>query len=108
MLIIPTLNERDNIATLVSRIRASAGPEPILFVDDGSPDGAADEVARLRQQDAHIHLLRRKNKRGYASACRDGMRKVPAGKLSDRLIQAAADLSHPPEALPQMLNFHTM
>lgn len=103
MMIIPTLNERDNIAVLVSRIRASAGAEPILFVDDGSPDGTADEVLRLRQQDPNVHLLQRVNKRGYASACRDGMRKVLAENLSDHLIQSDADLSHPPEALPLML-----
>jgi len=103
MMIIPTLNERDNIAILVSRIRASAGPEPILFVDDGSPDGTADEVERLQKQDSNIHLLRRSNKRGYASACRDGMRKVLRENLSDHVIQSDADLSHPPEALPMML-----
>jgi hypothetical protein len=33
---------------------------------------------------------------------------VLAEKLLDRVIQADADLSHPPEALPQMLNFHIM
>ena len=103
MMIIPTLNERDNIAVLVSRVRASAGAEPILFVDDGSPDGTASEVLRLRQQDPNVHLLQRLNKRGYASACRDGMRKVLAENLSDHLIQSDADLSHPPEALPLML-----
>ena len=103
MLIIPTLNERDNIAALVSRVRASAGPEPILFVDDNSPDGTADEIARLQEHDAGIHLLRRKNQRGYASACRDGMTKVLGERLSDYVIQADADLSHPFEALPRMI-----
>ena len=37
MLIIPTYNERENIAALVARIRNAAGPEPIFFVDDNSP-----------------------------------------------------------------------
>jgi dolichol-phosphate mannosyltransferase len=103
MLIIPTLNERENIATLVARVRASAGAQAILFVDDGSPDGTADEVARLQKDDSQIHLLRRVNKRGYASACRDGMRRILHENLDDIVIQADADLSHPPEALPIML-----
>ena len=103
MMIIPTLNERDNIAILVARVRASAGAEPVLFVDDGSPDGTAEEVARIQRQDPDVHLLRRVNQRGYASACRDGMRKVLSENLSDHLIQSDADLSHPPEALPTML-----
>jgi hypothetical protein len=34
MLIIPTYNERENIAALAARIRKAAGPEPIFFVDD--------------------------------------------------------------------------
>jgi dolichol-phosphate mannosyltransferase len=59
MLIIPTYNERDNIATLVSRIRGAAGNEPILFVDDNSPDGTADEIRRIQATDANIHLLAR-------------------------------------------------
>ena len=53
MLIIPTYNERDNIATLVSRIRSAAGSEPILFVDDNSPDGTADEIRRIQATDSH-------------------------------------------------------
>ena len=104
MLIIPTLNERKNIAALVSRVRASVGPEPILFVDDGSPDGTADEIASLQEHDTGIHLLRRKGQRGYAAACRDGMNEVLRERLSDYVIQVDADLSHPPEALPLMIH----
>ena len=57
MLIIPTYNERDNIALLVTRIRSAVATEPILFVDDNSPDGTADEIRRLQDHDAHIHLV---------------------------------------------------
>ena len=62
MLIIPTYNERENIATLVARIRKAAGPEPIFFVDDNSPDGTAGEIRRLQQQDSNIHILVRPGK----------------------------------------------
>ena len=60
-------------------------------------------MERLQNRDPDIHLLRRRNQRGYASACLDGMRKVLAENLSEHLIQSDADLSHPPEALPTML-----
>ena len=63
MLIIPTYNERDNIATLVGRIRNAAGNEPILFVDDNSPDGTADEIRRMQATDPNIHLLARPGQR---------------------------------------------
>ena len=103
MLIIPTYNERDNIASLVSRIRNAVGDEPIFFVDDNSPDGTADEIRRLQQQDANVHLMARPGKGGYGSACRDAMKKILQENLADYVIQSDADLSHPPELLPHML-----
>ncbi len=103
MLIIPTYNERDNIATLVGRIRSAAGNEPILFIDDNSPDGTADEIRRLQAGDPYIQLLARPGKGGFGSACRDGMKKVLRENLDSYMIQMDADLSHPPESLPQMI-----
>jgi dolichol-phosphate mannosyltransferase len=103
MLIIPTYNERANIATLVGRIRKAAGNEPILFVDDNSPDGTADEIRRIEASDGTIHLLARPGKSGYGSACRDGIKKVLHENLADYVIQSDADLSHPPELLPTMI-----
>jgi dolichol-phosphate mannosyltransferase len=103
MLIVPTYNERDNIATLVGRVRAAAGNEPILFVDDNSPDGTADEIRRIQAGDFNVHLLARPGKGGYGSACRDAMKKVLRENLADYVIQSDADLSHPPELLPRMI-----
>jgi len=103
MLIIPTYNERLNISTLVGRIRKAAGNEPILFVDDNSPDGTADEIRRVQANDSSIHLLPRPGKGGYGSACRDGIKKVLRENLADYVIQSDADLSHPPELLPTMI-----
>jgi len=103
MLSIPTYNERDNIATLVSRIRGAVGNEPILFIDDNSPDGTAEEIRRIQASDPNIHLLARPGKAGFGSACRDAMKKTLRENLADYLIQMDADLSHPPELLPTMI-----
>jgi dolichol-phosphate mannosyltransferase len=103
MLVIPTYNECDNIASLVTRIRNAAGAEPILFVDDNSPDGTAAEIRRLQDHDSDIHLLARPSKAGFSSACRDGMKKILQGNLALYLILMDADLSHPPESLPRMI-----
>jgi dolichol-phosphate mannosyltransferase len=103
MLIVPTYNERENIAPLVMRVRKAAMHEAILFVDDSSPDGTAKEIRRLQSSDPLVHLLARAGKDGYGSACREAMKKVLQENLDDHLIQFDADLSHPPEMLPKML-----
>ena len=103
MLIIPTYNERGNIAVLVARIRKAVGNEPIFFVDDNSPDGTADEIRRLQASDEHIHLMARPGKGGYGSACRDAMKEILRNDLASYVIQSDADLSHPPELLPRMI-----
>ena len=103
MLIVPTYNEEDNIATLVARVRLAAGCEPIFFVDDNSPDGTAERIREVQQVDPHVHLMLRPGKGGYGSACRDAMKKILAENLADYIIQLDADLSHPPELLPRMI-----
>ena len=103
MLIIPTYNERDNVDILVARIRQAAPGEPIFFVDDSSPDGTADAIRTIQQRDPGIHLMVRPGKGGYGSACRDAMRKILRENLAPYVIQFDADLSHPPELLPRLI-----
>jgi dolichol-phosphate mannosyltransferase len=103
LLIIPTYNERDNVAALVSRIRKAAPREPIYFVDDNSPDGTAAEIRAIQQNDPGIHLAVRPVKDGYGSACRDAIRRILQEDLASYVIQFDADLSHPPELLPTMI-----
>jgi dolichol-phosphate mannosyltransferase len=103
MLIIPTYNERDNVKALVSRIRKAVPSEPIFFVDDNSPDGTAAAIRCMQEGDPDIHLMVRPGKGGYGSACRDAMEKILWENLAPYVIQSDADLSHPPELLPGMI-----
>jgi len=103
MLIVPTYNEANNILALVERVRRAAGSEPILFIDDNSPDGTSERIRHVQRSDRHVHLLHRPGKGGYGSACRDAIRKVLMEDLADRMIHFDADLSHPPELLPRMI-----
>jgi dolichol-phosphate mannosyltransferase len=103
MLIIPTYNERDNVNALVSRIRKAVPREPIFFVDDNSPDGTAAAIRSIQERDPDIHLMVRPGKAGYGSACRDAMGKILRENLAPYVIQFDADLSHPPELLPGMI-----
>jgi dolichol-phosphate mannosyltransferase len=103
MLIIPTYNERGNVALLVSRIRKAVPDDPIFFVDDNSPDGTADAIREIQKSDPKVHLMARPGKGGYGSACRDAIRKILAENMAPHIIQFDADLSHPPELLPVMV-----
>lgn len=96
--IIPTLNEAPNIAELVRRVdRALKADYKIVIVDDNSTDGTQDKIIALQKM-YPIELIRRPGKMGLASAVIDGMKAVHP----DAYIVMDADLSHPPELLPEI------
>jgi dolichol-phosphate mannosyltransferase len=99
--IVPTFNEASNIRTLVGRIFAAAKGAGIdcevVVVDDGSPDGTG-EIAESLKSRFKVKVLERGGKKGLASAVIDGFG-IASG---DVLCVMDADLSHPPEAIPDM------
>ncbi|MBO3833355.1 MAG: polyprenol monophosphomannose synthase [Candidatus Brockarchaeota archaeon] len=100
-LIIPTYNEAENIPELLERIEASLkgfGAE-VVFVDDNSQDGTASLAEKLGEHYGNVKVLRRPFKMGLGSAVLDGMRIAEA----DIVAVMDADLQHPPELLPKML-----
>jgi len=100
-LIIPTLNEVENIAPLLARIgRCEPGLDQIIFVDDGSTDGTR-ECIRSFASSASIQLLERDAPElGLAGAVIAGAR----GALGNLLVVMDADLSHPPERIADLLD----
>ena len=102
-LVIPTLNEVGNIPTLIDRIQnalAGIGIEyELLVVDDDSSDGTAELVQRYASADPRIRLLVRKGQRGLAGAVIHGWNNTEANWLG--VIDA--DLQHPPETLPALI-----
>jgi len=99
-LIIPTLNEVENIEPLLARIRhCDPAPDEIVFVDDGSTDGTRERIrslavsAQVRLIDGHAPLL------GLSGAVIAGARTA----RGDILIVMDADLSHPPERIADLL-----
>jgi dolichol-phosphate mannosyltransferase len=102
-LVIPTLNEAGNIPTLLNRIRQSLASVPvqceIIVVDDDSQDGTAEVVSQYAERDPLVRLLIRKGKRGLAGAVIHGWEHTDSNLLG--VIDA--DLQHPPEVLPQLL-----
>ncbi|MCC6052466.1 MAG: polyprenol monophosphomannose synthase [Fervidicoccaceae archaeon] len=100
-IIIPTYNEAENISELILRIEKSlTGVDfEIIIVDDNSPDGTADIAQKLGEEYSNIKVIKRKGKLGLASAVLEGMR-LANGKF---IAVMDADLQHPPELLPLML-----
>jgi dolichol-phosphate mannosyltransferase len=100
-IIIPTYNEADNIYELIERVFGALSSSGIsgemIIVDDNSPDNTA-EVAEKAISTYPIKVIKRKGKLGLSSAVLDGLG-VAGG---DTVAVMDADLSHPPEALPQM------
>jgi len=100
-IIVPTYNERDNILPLVQRIDQAIGPEDyeLLFVDDDSQDGTA-EIAETLSRQYPIKVIVRRNQRGLASAVVAGI-----AEASGEIIGVIdADLQHPPELLPTLID----
>ena len=103
IIVIPTYNERDNIATLVSQIFALRIPElEIVVVDDNSPDKTAEVVEGMRA-DYPVHLVRRLRKLGLGSAYIAGFKKALA-LGADYIFEMDADFSHDPADLPRLLS----
>ena len=98
--IVPTYNEAGSLPHLVQRLSAALrGREwELVVVDDGSPDGTADLADRLAAS-APVRVLRRAAKAGLASAVVAGF----GTARGDTLVVMDADLSHPPEIVPQLL-----
>jgi dolichol-phosphate mannosyltransferase len=99
--IVPTLNERDNIAPLLARLgEALAGLRwEVVFVDDDSQDGTAELLLRLERAMPRVRVIRRIGRRGLASACIEGM--LATGAPFVAVIDA--DLQHDERLLPGML-----
>ena len=98
--IIPTLNERENIGILLERLRTVlVGVRyEVIVVDDDSPDGTAAEVRRLARNQENLHVLHRIGRRGLASACIEGM----LASSATYLAVMDADLQHDESILPAM------
>ncbi|HUN26827.1 MAG TPA: glycosyltransferase family 2 protein [Steroidobacteraceae bacterium] len=98
--IVPTFNERANVAEVVERLRGTlAGRRwEVIFVDDDSPDGTGDAVRAIAAGDHRVRCLARLGRRGLASACIEGM----LASSAPYLAVMDADLQHDETLLPRM------
>jgi dolichol-phosphate mannosyltransferase len=98
--ILPTYNERNNIALMVQRLDAALQglAWEAIFVDDNSPDGTADEARRIARDDSRIRVIERIGRRGLASAAIEGM----CASAAPIVAVMDADGQHDPALLPEM------
>jgi len=103
-IVLPTYDERDSIAPLLTELRAQLGPAArILVVDDDSPDGTAAIVREVAARDPAVELLSRPAKLGLASAYQTALRRVLDEGRDDCVVTMDADFSHHPRYVPALV-----
>jgi len=110
LVVIPTYNERENVAELHRAVRDACDFD-MLFVDDSSPDGTAGAVKVLAASDPGVGLMERSGERGLGRAYEAAFRKVIEKGSWRRVFMMDADLSHQPvhlRGLDEALDDHDM
>jgi dolichol-phosphate mannosyltransferase len=102
LVIVPTYNEVDNLPRKAPQILAQDPRIDILVVDDASPDGTGQLAADMAVSNPRVHALRRPGKGGLGTAYLAGF-EWGLDRKYELLFEMDADISHPPEALPQMI-----
>ncbi len=101
---IPTYNEKENIAILINKILSLKIKNlHIVVADDNSPDGTWEIVEQISKRNKNIHLLLRKTDRGRGSAGRDGFIYC-LNHGADVIVEMDADMSHDPKYIPGMIS----
>ncbi|MEX0895359.1 MAG: glycosyltransferase family 2 protein [Patescibacteria group bacterium] len=108
VVIIPTYNERENIAKVVPLLLQTfrdieSWKMSILVVDDTSPDKTYEVARELSDKHPTVHLLLNKQKAGLGGAYLKGMEYAFSTMKADLIFEFDADLSHDPEKIPVFL-----
>ena len=103
LVVMPTYNEADNVATIIPAVLAQDPRIDVLVVDDGSPDGTGDLADSMAEGNSRIHVVHREGKQGLGSAYLRGF-SWGLEKGYDFLLEMDSDHSHDPKYLPDLLN----
>jgi dolichol-phosphate mannosyltransferase len=102
LIVIPTYNERENIASLLDDVLQRVPTTDLLVIDDNSPDGTGEVIDELAARDARIHTLHRPGKLGLGTAYVRGFQYAIEHDY-DLVFEMDADYSHDPKYLPNFL-----
>jgi dolichol-phosphate mannosyltransferase len=101
-IIVPTLREAANVPVVARRVHAAMAGRPyeLIFVDDDSRDGTVEACAALVAEELPVKLIVRTDRRdGLSGAVLAGLAAAQGGLL----VVMDADLQHPPERIPALL-----
>jgi dolichol-phosphate mannosyltransferase len=101
-IVVPTLNERENLEPLLALVTAVLGDVSweVIFVDDDSSDGTADHARVLARRNVRVRCLHRIGRRGLSTACIEGV----LASASPYVAVMDGDLQHDEQLLPHMLD----
>lgn len=102
LVIIPTYNERENVATVIKKLSSLNMGVDILVVDDNSPDGTAEIVKGLQKECKNLSLLKRSGKLGLGTAYIKGFNWA-LERGYQYILEMDADLSHNPDDVPRLI-----
>ena len=102
LVVLPSYNEAENVLPLSADVLSRGASIEVLVVDDNSPDGTGELVAKAALEDPRLHLLTRPAKLGIGSAYLAGFRWA-LDRDFDRILTMDCDYSHHPRYLPDVL-----
>lgn len=102
IVLIPTYNEKENIASIINAVLAFQSNYHILVIDDGSPDGTADIVNAIKiQHPERVFIECRAGKQGLGTAYIHGFKWALENNY-EYIIEMDADFSHNPNDLDRL------
>ncbi|MBK6344457.1 MAG: glycosyltransferase family 2 protein [Bacteroidales bacterium] len=100
--VIPCFNEKDNIDILYRHLSIVLEAYPdyeLIFVDDGSTDDTLETIRSVAEKDPRVRYISLSRNFGHQYALKAGL--DHAG--GDCVISMDADMQHPPELIPAMI-----
>jgi dolichol-phosphate mannosyltransferase len=104
LIIIPTYNEKENIAELIEQVLTVGEGIEMLIVDDNSPDGTGEIADEISRRNRRVHVLHRESKMGLGSAYIMGFKWALQNTDAKFVFEMDADFSHDPTSLPDFLD----
>jgi len=102
LVIIPTYNEKGNIAEIIAQIQSVNQVLEMLVIDDNSPDGTGMLLDEISRKDQKVNVIHRPGKMGLGTAYVTGF-KWALSRDYDLICEMDADFSHPPKTLAVFL-----
>jgi dolichol-phosphate mannosyltransferase len=103
VVVVPTFNERENIAEMLRVLRTTVPDVHVIVVDDCSPDGTGEIADAAAAELGEITVVHRSGRPGLGAAYRHGF-DLASQQGFDVVVSMDCDFSHDPAVIPRMLS----